>query len=379
MKVDGDDKEYAEFREKIDEKIFDLPRIELPLRWIFLRSALAVHEKTSLHISVEKIEELGHELGMTQTEEVVDFLQHFTACGSLLYTEKVPSLSENVIINIQGFTKCLEALFQSGGQVQPTEGESNQLHLEECGILSLKAAEKKIGGVAEFVLTTLVDIGMAAKVPSKQLKCQKPGGETSERYYYLPSARAVSIKMRKKLCSAYIITSKRDLPVDSQARLAKAILEEIPQLQLVPSKYYNKTLFEYPKNGDNVPRLTITFHGETTELRVNMDGVDEVKYMPPVDICKKVLEVCLQYLGGQGSRYNIGLRCLRDQGVEVYHYLFPRAGKTGEDKESLVTSEDLDDGAEKKHAECLLPSKKICPKRKSWIIAAEKVQCLHTL
>lgn len=376
IKVDGGDEEYAEFREKIDEKVFNLPKIDLPLKWIFLRSSLAVHQEKSLYVPVKAIEILGFELGMS-TEDVEAFLMLFTSCGSLLYIPELPPLDVNVIINIQGFAKCLDVLFHSKTRHQPKS-------LEEGGIISLKTAEKKIPGAAEFVLKTLVGIGMASEIGGDRLRSESPlsSDESSDHYYYLPSARAVELKKKKKSSSAYIITSKRDLPVDSQARFTSAILKAIPEFQLAPSKYYNRTLFEYRKNGGNAPRLTITFHGEMTELRVNMKNVDPDKFPSPVRMCAKVLEVCLRHLSKQEIQFNVGLQCLRDPAAD-YHFLFSgRKDDEGDKEKSVKSSGEYHEKAEDCHEECLTETKESNLKRISWIQAGTEVcevyiLCLH--
>lgn len=134
---------YADFRQKVDEKVFNLPRIEFPLKWVFLRSSFAAHPPKNLSISLKAVQTLGMKIGMS-IEEIDTFLKQFTSCGSLLYLSMFPSLGENVIVDIPKFAECLEILFsRKGSHLSSTTRSDQPLSLEDSGILSLTAATKK--------------------------------------------------------------------------------------------------------------------------------------------------------------------------------------------------------------------------------------------
>ena len=76
--------------------------VHLPLKWIFLRSALASEANPELFVPTKKIRDLSKELDFTDNE-FKEFLDTFTSFGSILYSTEYSLLTSHVLTDVPKF------------------------------------------------------------------------------------------------------------------------------------------------------------------------------------------------------------------------------------------------------------------------------------
>ena len=245
--------------------------VHLPLKWIFLRSALASEANPELFVPTKYIRDLSKELYFTD-DEFKEFLDTFTSFGSILYSTEYSPLTSHVLTDVPKFCEILNRIYYS--QSQGTESVSRY------GIISKEKAIEIIREThADHCMSVLVSLGMAAEVGKDCLILE--GCKQQEASYFLPSARIGAEDKRLEHCeatkgfdSAYIVVEPEHImPLDYQATLAHFILKEIKGLSLVATESFNTTSF---KSDDGMP-VTLVFHNNSVELRVesNLASFDD--------------------------------------------------------------------------------------------------------
>ena len=275
---DEDLKKTIEYLEKV--VYYNLRyTVHLPLKWIFLRSALASEAKPELFVSTQKIRDLSKELNFTDVE-FKEFLDTFTSFGSILYSTEYSPLTSHVLTDVPKFCEILNSIYypQSPG----TENVSRY------GIISKEKAIEIIGEThADHCMSVLVSLGMAAEVGKDRLGILE-GCKKHEASYFLPSARIgaedkkfehCSDEAKKALDSVHIVVKPEHImPLDYQASLAHFILKEIKGLSLVATESFNTTSFK----SDEGMQVTLVFHNNSVEVKVESNLVsfdDRVKQL----------------------------------------------------------------------------------------------------
>ena len=260
---DEDLKKTIEYLEKV--VYYNLRyTVHLPLKWIFLRSALASEANPELFVPTKYIRDLSKELYFTD-DEFKEFLDTFTSFGSILYSTEYSPLTSHVLTDVPKFCEILNCIYYP--QSQCTRNVSRY------GIISKEKAIKIIEEThADHCMSVLVSLGMAAEVGKDRLILEDC--KQHEASYFLPSARIGAEDKQLEHCpdgatkgfdSAYIVVEPEHImPLDYQATLAHFILKEIPGLSLVAAKSFNTTSF---KSNDGM-QVTLVFHNDSVELRV---------------------------------------------------------------------------------------------------------------
>ena len=188
----GSLKDLGETLQNIIKRVEEF-KVELPLRWIILRSLVSSlnrhHATQSKMIIVDKqsiINEARH-LKMVP-EEVEQFLIAFTEFGSILYMPHFDDIKHLVIVDIYEFAQLLHKLFY------PSNPKAEYAkRLLKHGIISLEDVEKVLGvhsDVAGYFMQILSSFVMIAKINSVIIgqKVIQSGVPTMP-LYYLPSAK----------------------------------------------------------------------------------------------------------------------------------------------------------------------------------------------
>ena len=274
---DEDMKKRIEYLEKVVYHNLKYT-VHLPLKWIFLRSALASEANPELFVSTKNIQDLSKELDFTD-KEFKEFLDTFTSFGSILYSTEYSPLTSHVLTDVPKFCEILNRIYypQSPG----TETVSRY------GIVSKEKVIEIIGEThAEHCMSVLVSLGMAAEVGKGCLILE--GCKKHEANYFLPSARIGAEDKKLEHCpdevtkgldSAYIVVGPDHImPLDYQAILAHFILKRIKGLYLVATESFNTTSFK----SDDGMQVTLVFHNNSVELRVENNSApfdDRVKQL----------------------------------------------------------------------------------------------------
>ena len=287
------DKEALKEQQKILEEAvyYNLKyTVHVPLKWIFLRSALAGEKEPKLFVDIDQLRILSKELDF-RDEEFQNFLITFTSFGSILYCPEYPPLKSHILTDIPKFCELLNRLCYP-------EPEDSSADISRYGIISKEEASRILEG--DHFMNVLLSLGMAAEVPKDRLK----GCPQSEEGYFLPSARR-SVKADTQFLpeSVYIVVTSNHNPLDIQATLVRYILKEIKETLFEVSTSFNTSCFSYT---DSHTHLTLVFHHNSVEIRLTTAAeIDETS----LERLQAELLLSCSHAVDRHSDHNKGLCC----------------------------------------------------------------------
>ena len=302
-------------------------KIELPLRWIILRSlvtSLNPHYATqSKMIIVDKqsiINEARHmKMG---PEEVEQFLIAFTEFGSILYMPHFDDIKHLVIVDIYEFAQLLHKLFY------PSNPEAEYAkRLLKHGIISHKNVNEVLDAttyVVSYFMQILFSFVMVAKVKSVIIDQE---AEKSGMHYYLPSAKNGANYTLKRVDDdcAFLEVKSVNFPANFQACITQGIMNNNEDAVLVATEYCNVSQFQFQSQGKPNVQIDMIYEGQKSRLVIRHPSIDVSSFDAIVDACSKVLYAfchCLQRTANRirDLKYDVAIQCCADE-IER-HYLY---------------------------------------------------------
>ena len=302
-------------------------KVELPLRWIVLRSLVTSlnprHAKQSKMIIVDKqsiIKEARHlKMG---PQEVEDFLIAFTEFGSILYMPRFDDIKHLVIVDIYEFAQLLHKLFY------PSNPEAEYAkRLLKHGIISLEDVEKVLGvhsDVVGYFMQILSSFVMVAKVKSVIIDQE---AEKSGVHYYLPSAKNGANYTLKRVDDdcAFLEVKSVNFPANFQACITQGIInEDNEDVVLVATEHCNVSRFQFQSQGKPNVQIDMIYEGQKSRLIIQ-NPIDASSFDAIVDACSKVLYAfchCLQRTANRirDLKHDVAIQCCADESKR--HYLY---------------------------------------------------------
>ena len=312
-------------------KSVELFKVELPLRWIVLRSlvtSLNPHHAThSRMIIVDKqsiINEARHlKMGLKEVEK---FLITFTEFGSILYMPHFDDIKHLVIVDIYEFAQLLHKLFY------PSNPEAEYAkRLLKHGIISRKNVNEVLD-VPTYVVSHFMQIlssfAIIAEIQSviihqKVIKSDVP----TVPLYYLPSAKNGQNYTLLEVDDdcAFLEVKSVNFPANFQACITQGIMNKNKDAILVATECCNVSQFQFQsQEGPNV-QIDMIYEGQKSRLIIRNPSIDDSTFDIIVDACSKVLYAfchCLQRTANRirDLKYDVAIQCCADE-IER-HYLY---------------------------------------------------------
>ena len=351
-------------RKKLEKNLLHNPhfRASLPLKWIFLRSLLAsikINGNIPITMEKQKIMKLAKELEMND-EEVDQFLKTFTSFASILYSNK---FCGTVILDIQRFTELLHKLYN------PIDHNSLGASIAaKYGIITESYAKILLNSNARATLKILTSCSLLAELKYSQAFVPDVVIDENESLYFLPSSRVSPIVNGDQNDSLIIFITSKQVPVNSQASIAKYMLQELANITLVATEAFNVTKFKlHCENSNSDIEVDIVYLGKTTELRICNSDVNR----SVMELCSKFLSACCNALVKvdyeRGLRFNIALPCCAQK--DYFHFF------TKKRKETKFYDYDA------KFCEQCKTQNHENSKRHCWVLAVKKLEvclCIYT-
>ena len=286
-------------------KKVDQYKLELPLRWIILRSLVSslnpqsAHQPNSKAIIMSKdfIMRQATHLNMNQ-KDVEDFLVAFTEFGNILYMPQFEDIKHLVIVDIYGFTELLHKLFYP-----PNPEAPYAKRLLKYGIISLQSIQALLGSdVVNSLMQILTSFVMVAKIKSKESILIDDASLDPGVYYYLPSAKSganYTPSESDDKC-AFLEVASVNFPANFQACISQGVMKE-NDVFLCSIEYSNISQFEF-KSKDGAPgvRIDLIYEGQKSRLVVRHD-INASTFDSIVDACTKVLDAFCHCLGRKAN------------------------------------------------------------------------------
>ena len=305
-------------------------KVELPLRWIVLRSlvtSLNPHHAThSRMIIVDKqsiINEARHlKMGLKEVEK---FLITFTEFGSILYMPHFDDIKHLVIVDIYEFAQLLHKLFY------PSNPEAEYAErLLKHGIISRENVNKVLD-VPTYVVSHFMQIlssfVMIAKINSVIIdqKVIKSGMPTVP-LYYLPLAKNGENYTLLEVDNdcAFLEVKSVNFPANFQACITQGIMTKNEDAILVATEYCNVSRFQFQSQGKPNVQIDMIYEGQKSRLVIR-HSIDASSFDAIVDTCSKVLYAfchCLQRTANRirDLKYDVAIQCCADESKR--HYLY---------------------------------------------------------
>ena len=288
-------------------KFFD----SIPLRWIFLRSAIQVQDPLPILMKKSDIINLVASVVVMDNNDIEMFLKTFTSFGSLFYASDIPSLKEIVITDIERFVTCLDKVYNYQDDTSSDHGLIEEDTITSISGLINKDLKLFVSVVTSFQLAVPI---MKGKVHGEE------EADDSKQKYYIPSMRRSSVIDGPLKDSLYICLEPKYIPGNLQVSLTRSFLK-YSNCFLVPSKPINITVIEVRYiNGKERKSVQVTLvdHGDATELR--LDGCHELY----AETCKLSIGVCRAALENiketlPSLQYHFAFCCQKEK--EKFHYL----------------------------------------------------------
>ena len=333
IEIDIDDgqsitKEFGQRMEDIIKNKYEQLTIQLPLRWIFLRSlvvSLDSKETKAIILSKKYIIEIANKLNMKE-EEVEKFLKEFTDFGSILYMPQYDSIKDIVIVNIWEFTQYLNKLYY------PQKEETYATNLLKYGIISKPSISKifcKYPDVlAENFMKVLTTIAMASKIKSGLSILIDDQKQPDDAHYYLPLARTCEVytPLAEENDYAFIEIQSVNFPANVQAGISYAIMDNNEDAVLIATEHSNVSRFLFQSESGPSITIEMIYKGSRTRLRI-MDNSDDILTSPAaVEACYKVITASCQCLDGKINtirdlKYSLAVPCCESPHSRC-HYLY---------------------------------------------------------
>ena len=305
-------------------------KVELPLRWIVLRSLVTSlnprHAKQSKMIIVDKqsiIKEARHlKMG---PKEVEDFLIAFTEFGSILYMPRFDDIKHLVIVDIYEFAQLLHKLFY------PSNPEAEYAkRLLKHGIISLEDVEKVLGvhsDIVGYFMLILSSFVMIAKINSVIIDRKViQSGVLTGPLYYLPSAKNGENYTLLEVDNdcAFLEVKSVNFPANFQACITQGIMTKNKDAVLVATDYCNVSRFQFQSQGKPNVQIDMIYEGQKSRLVIR-HSIDASSFDAIVDACSKVLYAfchCLQRTANRirDLKHDVAIQCCADK--SKCHYLY---------------------------------------------------------
>ena len=279
-----DEKDYQRLQNRILELINRKHNFqyEIPISYLFLLSYLQSLQQT--FISRKRLTEIAHSCGLTDEDEIEEFLEIFNNCGSIINSsnDEIPILRDYIILNPYEFIKTLDKLDSI-----KTMSFSDKLELFEqvdgtrLGFISEEMAAYLWPGEGEgrmtqahFILTVLKEF--KAILPSTSLKLEidiGKSGAAGGRFYFMPMLRAEYDKAEIQGDSNSLIITHNNavLPFRLQTDMLLQIQNQFDSMiTFDPKPYHNSIYFKLqgsPQDQSEV-NIVIHFHTELVEVSV---------------------------------------------------------------------------------------------------------------
>ena len=333
IEIDIDDgqsitKEFGQRMEDIIKNKYKQLTIQLPLRWIFLRSlvvSLDSRKTKAMILRKEFILNYAKELNMRE-KEVDEFLKAFTDFGSILYMPQYDSIKDIVIVNIWEFTQYLNKLYY------PQEGESYATNLLKYGIIS-EASVKKIfcqhpDICSEDFMTVLTTIAMASKIKSGQSILIDGQQQPDEVHYYLPLARTCEVytPSAEENDYAFIEIQSVNFPANVQACISYAIMDNNEDAVLIATEHSNVSRFLFRSESGPPITIEMIYRGSRTRLQITNNSDDILTCPAAVEACYKVITASCRCLDRKINtirdlKYSFAVPCCKNPDSRC-HYLY---------------------------------------------------------
>ena len=312
-------KNQGETLQNIIKKV-DQYKIELPLRWIILRSLVSslnpqsANQPKAIIISKDFIIKEAAHLNMDRND-VEDFLIAFTEFGSILYMPQFEDIKHLVIVDIYGFTELLHKLFYP-----PNPEASYAKHLLKYGIVSLQSIQALLGSdVVSNLMKILTSFVMVAEIKSEKsifIDEVLPHGV----YYYLPSAKSgdnYTPSENDDKC-AFLEVSSVNFPANFQACISQGLMKENDDVFLCAIKYSNISQFEFKCKEGTPVRIDLIYEGQKSRLVIRHD-INASTFESIVDACTKVLDAFCHCLGRKANtirdlKHEVTIPCGLEEG-----------------------------------------------------------------
>ena len=288
-------------------KFFDL----IPLRWVFLRSAIQVQNPLPILMKKSDIINLVASVVVMDNNDIEMFLKTFTSFGSLLYASDIPSLREIVITDVERFVTCLDKIYSHQDDTLSDYGL-----IEEDTITSINGLIKND---LKLFMSVVTSFQLAVPIMKGKVHGEEEGDDSKQKYY-IPSMRRSPVIDGPLKDSLYICLDPKYVPGNLQVSLTRSFLK-YSNCFLVPSKPINITIIEVQYiNGmeRKSVRVTLVDHGDATELR--LDGCHELYAETcklSIGICRAALENIKESL--PSLQYHFAFCCQKEK--EKFHYL----------------------------------------------------------
>ena len=332
IEIDIDDdksitKEFGQRMEDIIKNKYEQLTIQLPLRWIFLRSlvvSLDSNETKTIILPKKYIIEMADKLKMKE-DEVEEFLKAFTDFGSILYMPQYVDIKDIVIVNIWEFTQYLNKLYY------PQEGKPYAANLLKYGIIS-ESSMKEIfykypDTFTENFMKVLTTIAMASKINSGRSILIDDQQQPDEVHYYLPLARTHEVYRppEEENDYAFIEIKSVNFPANVQACISNAIMENKDAV-LIATEHNNTSQFLFQSESGPPIKIEMIYKGSKTRLRI-MNSSNDIVASPAtvVEACYKVITGSCQCLQRKINvirdlKYSFAVPCCKSP--DRCHYLY---------------------------------------------------------
>ena len=235
----------------------DNVRIDVPISWMFLRSA--VYATGKMFIKTDEFKALAQHCNIDE-KEFENFLRAFTSMGSLIYAPSLEALKKYVILNPFDFFKKLNELF-----CPYFDGD---LRFGLVTPFSLRRMFSS-GDELKFFQALLASCHFAVKLnTSRFLYNEETNYPTKENCFYIPAIRKeynAAVDVLKVKHSLLLVKSRSFPPGDIPPMIVETLLccDHDKEVHIVASEYFNVTTF-YHKSKQL--KFDLVSHGSVIEL-----------------------------------------------------------------------------------------------------------------
>ena len=283
--LDPDDPDRNKEFKLIVENIIEarkMPSSNLPLSWIFFRSAFFKTGQLYIHTrELRKYAELCNIIG----NDFNKFLCEFTACGSIIHIPNIPVFCDYVILDPTNFFYKLNELFYPR-----FDGDL------KYGIVTLSTLKIMFGGDHVFFSNVLTSCTFAAEIDSSRIEYAgaEKGFAISEKCLFFPTIRAGKLEeeyIRPLTSSLFLLHDQKLQPTNITVNVVQYLIENESSITHLASQCLTLTQFRFnsttrafrfnshtrayeeaastPK--DKPVLLSIISHGDKDEIRIEGD------------------------------------------------------------------------------------------------------------
>ena len=254
---------------------------DIPISYLFLLSYLQSLQK--MFISRKRLTEIAHTCGVTNKEEIEEFLEIFNNCGSIINSsgDEIPILRDYIIVNVFDFTKALDKRDSI-----KTMSFSDKLELFEqvdgtrLGFISEEMAAYLWPGEGEgrmtqahFILTVLKEFKAILPSSSLLLEIHVIGKAGEGKTYFMPMLRAEHDKAEIQGDSGSLIIAHNNaaLPFQLQTSTILQIQNQFGSaITFEPKPYYNSIYFKWRGSSQDQSEVNIVIHFHTELVKVSV-------------------------------------------------------------------------------------------------------------